>query len=146
MPKEVAVPIPFPSLEFFEALQKRTIEDSALFEKMGYCDTSFGARIGDELYAVHFEVYECVGVEKGGDPKKLDFVLSAPDAVWKKMVASIVENGGAAADQTLNTLSHIGDVVTVEYEDAEGHDRFYRFMASIQEFFDQARHLDVAVG
>ncbi len=78
--------------------------------------------------------------------EKLDFVLSAPEAVWKEMVASILANGGADAEHTLNTLSHIGDVVAVEYVDAEGHDRFYRFMASIQEFFDQARHLDVAVG
>jgi hypothetical protein len=36
-------------------------------------------------------------------------------------------------------------VIQVEFEDAEGHDRFYRFMASIQEFFDQARHLDVEI-
>jgi hypothetical protein len=39
----------------------------------------------------------------------------------------------------------VGDVIRVEYQDAEGHDRFYRYMASIQEFFDQARHLDVAL-
>jgi hypothetical protein len=37
----------------------------------------------------------------------------------------------------------MGDRMQVEYEDAEGHDKFYRFMATIQEFFDQARHVDV---
>ncbi len=31
----------------------------------------------------------------------------------------------------------------VEYEDPEGHDRFYRFMATIQAFFDEARTLDL---
>jgi hypothetical protein len=31
----------------------------------------------------------------------------------------------------------------VAYEDPEGHDKFYRFMASIQTFFDLARDLDV---
>ena len=137
--------IPFPSLEFFEALKKRTVEDSVTFEKLGYCDTDFGVRIGDALYSIHFEVYECCGVEEGGDPAKLDFVLSAPQAVWSEMIASIQQHGGADAAHTLNTLSHLGDVIQVEYEDAEGHDRFYRFMASIQEFFDQARHLDVEV-
>ena len=138
--------IPFPSLAFFEALRQRTVEDAALFEKLGYCDTDFGVRIDDQLYSIHFEVYECVGVEEGGDADKLDFVLAAPKAVWGEMVQSILDNGGADAAHTLNTLSHIGDVVQVEYVDAEGHDRFYRFMASIQEFFDQARHLDVEVG
>jgi hypothetical protein len=139
------VAIPFPSLAFFEALRKRTTADAALFEKLGYCDTSFGVRVGDELYTIHFEVYECIGVEQGGDPAKLDFVLAAPRGVWCGMVKSIVENGGADAAHTLNTLSHVGDVVRVEYQDAEGHDRFYRYMATLQEFFDQARHLDVAV-
>ena len=137
--------IPFPSLEFFEALKKRTLEDAAVFEKLGYCDTSFGVRIDDDLYSLVFEVYECVRVEKGGDPAALDFVLAAPRGVCCDMVESIVRNKGADAGHTLNTLSHIGDVVRMEYTDAEGHDRFYRFMASIQEFFDQARHLDVAV-
>jgi hypothetical protein len=139
------VPIPFPSLEFFEALKKRTLEDAARFEKLGYCDTSFGVKIDDELYTLAFEVYECVRVEKGGDVAALDFVLVAPRAVWCEMIESIVKNQGADAGHTLNTLSHIGDVVRVEYSDAEGHDRFYRFMTSIQEFFDQARHLDVSI-
>jgi hypothetical protein len=59
------------------------------------------------------------------------------------MIASIVRNGGADAAHTINTLSHVGDAVKVEYEDPEGHDRLFRFMASIQEFFDQACHLDI---
>jgi hypothetical protein len=139
-----AVAIAFPSLEFFEALKKRCSEDAAVFEKLGYCDTSFGVKVDDQLYALHFEVYECVKVEQGGNPAKLDFVLAAPRKVWCEMIESIVKNQGADAGHTLNTLSHVGDVIRVEYQDAEGHDRFYRFMASIQAFFDEARHLDVA--
>ncbi len=137
--------IAFPSLEFFQALADRTREDAATFEKLGYCDTSFGVKVGDTLYSLRFEVYECVGAEEGGDPAKLDFVLSAPRKVWNEMVKAIVRHSGADASHTLNTLSHIGDVIKVEYEDPEGHDRFYRFMASIQEFFDQARHLDLEI-
>lgn len=135
--------VPFPSLAFFEALAKRTVEDAATFEKLGYCDTTFGVDIDGALYTICFEVYECVGVTEGGDRSKLDFVLSAPRAVWTEMVEGIVKHGGADAAHTLNTLSHLGDVVKVEYEDPEGHDRFYRYMATLQEFFDQARHLDV---
>lgn len=142
---ESALAIAFPSLEFFEALRQRTLQDSAIFEKLGYCDTSFGVAVDGALYTVHFEVFECVGVEEGGDRAKLDFVLSAPRQVWNEMLESIRKHGGADAGHSINTLSHVGDVMKIEYEDAEGHDRFYRYMASIQEFFDQARHLDVEI-
>lgn len=140
------MPITFPSLEFFEALKKRTVEDPIPFEKLGTCDTHFGVRVGDRLFRIRFEVYECVEVAEGGDASGLDFVLVAPEETWREMVASILGHGGADAAHTLNTLSHVGDVIRVEYEDAEGHDCFYRFMATLQEFFDQARHLDVSVG
>jgi hypothetical protein len=135
----------FPSLGFFEALKERTREQKATFEKLGYCDTRFGVRVGDALFSVDFDVYECTGVEEGGDPAQLDFVLSGTPQVWNEMVESIQKNDGADAAHTLNTLSHIGDVIKVEYVDPEGFDKFYRYMASIQEFFDQARHLDVEI-
>ena len=140
------MPIRFPSLAFFQALQQRTKDAHDVFEKMGTCDTRFGVRIGDQLYSITFDVYDCVDVREGGDPAELDFVLSAPAPVWNAMIESIRKNGGAGIDHTLNTLTHLGDVVKVEYEDAEGHDKLYRFMATIQEFFDQAQHLDVVLG
>jgi hypothetical protein len=133
----------FPSLAFFEALQQRTKDQAAVFEKLGYCDTTFGIRVGDELYRVSFEIYECVEVAEGGDPSQLDFVLSAPPEVWREMLESIQANGGADAAHTINTLTHIGDTMKVEYEDPEGHDRFYRFMVTIQAFLDEAQHLDL---
>ncbi len=136
----------FPSLEFFKALQQRTKEESAAFEKLGYCDTTFGVRVDDALYRISFEIYECVEVEEGGDPAELDFVLSAPRPAWRDMLESILAHGGADAAHTINSLTHIGDVMKVEYEDPEGHDRFYRFMVTIQAFLDEAQHLDVDLG
>lgn len=135
--------VQFPSLAFFEALQERTREQKATFEKLGYCDTRFGVRVGDALYTVEFDVYECTGVEEGGDPAKLDFVLSGPAPTWNEMLESIAKNDGADAAHTLNTLSHLGDRIKLEFEDPEGFDKFYRYMASIQAFFDQAAALDV---
>ncbi|MBW2281486.1 MAG: hypothetical protein JRG82_12160 [Deltaproteobacteria bacterium] len=134
--------IRFPSLEFFQALQQK-IKDDPEFEKLGVCDTTFGVRVGDALFSLHFEVYECVDVREGGDPSELDFVITGPVDAWREMVDAIIEHGGADAAHTLNSLTHLGDVIQVEYEDPEGHDRLYRFMASIQAFFDQARHLEI---
>lgn len=133
----------FPSLDFFRALQERTLVARPRFEKLGYCDTTFGVRIGSDLYALTFEVYECTRVEKVDGSAELDFVLAGPRKLWKQLIESIVKNSGADTRHTLNTLSHVGDQIKVEYDDPEGADRFYRFMASIQEFFDQAQHLDI---
>ena len=135
--------IPFPSLEFFKALQQRTKDEAVAFEKLGYCDTTFGIRVGSELYRVAFEIYECVDVSEGGDVSELDFVLSAPLDLWREMLEAIRANGGADAAHTINTLTHVGDVMKVEYEDPEGHDRLYRFMATIQAFLDEASGLDL---
>ena len=95
------------------------------------------------LYRIVFEVYECVEVAEGGEPAELDFVLSAPPELWREMLESIHANGGADAAHTINSLTHIGDVMKVEYEDPEGHDRLYRFMATIQAFLDEASGLDL---
>lgn len=137
------MPVRFPSSSFFMALQHRTKDAHAVFEKLGYCDTRFGVRVGDDLYSITFDVYECTEVREGGDPAELDFVLVGQPEVWAEMIGSIRANGHADAGHTLNTLSHVGDVIQVEYEDPEGFDKFYRYMASIQEFFDQASHVDV---
>ncbi len=141
----MAAAVRFPSLDFFKALQQRTLDDEARFEKLGYCDTTFGVRIGPELYAIAFEVYECTGVRKATDTSELDFVLEAPPELWREMVTSILANQGADAAHSLNTLSHVGDRMKLVSHDAEGNDKFYRFMASLQEFFDQAHHLEVTL-
>jgi hypothetical protein len=137
------VALSFPSLAFFQALQQRTKEAADRFEKLGTCDTTFGVKVGDELYSVAFEVYECVDVREGGEPQDLDFVLVGSLETWKEMLRSILENGGADAGHTLNTLTHLGRSLRADFVDAEGHDKLFRFMATLQEFFDQAQHLEI---
>ncbi|MDD9801303.1 MAG: hypothetical protein OXU53_01895 [Deltaproteobacteria bacterium] len=136
--------IPFPSLEYFQALQQRTREDSDIFEKLGVCDVDFGAKVGERMFSVRFEVCECVEVREGGDPTALDFVLAGPPEIWREMLQAIAQHGGADAAHTLNTLTHVGNQIQVEAQDAEGSDKLFRYMASIQEFFDQGRHLEIA--
>lgn len=137
--------VAFPSLAFFQALQQRTEDAADRFEKLGYCDTTFGVRVGDELFHVAFEVYECTQVGEGAGPTPLDFVLAGSPDTWRDMMRAICAHGGADAAHTLNTLTHLGDVIAVEYDDAEGYDKFFRYMASLQEFFDQGQHVEVAL-
>lgn len=137
----------FPSLDFFQELARRMKANPAEFEKLGFCDTTMGVKVDGEnprLYALTFEVYECSDVRElsSGEDADLDFVLEAPPSLWKEMFESI-QNGGPTPAYTLNSLSHVGDRMKVVYEDPEGHDKFYRFMATLQAFVNQAADLEI---
>jgi len=138
----------FPSLEFFQELARRMKENPAEFEKLGFCDTVMGVKVDGKsprLYALTFEVFECSDVCELSRPDEasLDFVLEAPFSLWKEMFESIQANGRPTPAYTLNSLSHVGDRMKVVYDDPEGHDKFYRFMATLQAFVNQAADLEI---
>lgn len=138
----------FPSLEFFQELARRMAANPAVFEKLGFCDTVMGVKVDGEsshLYALTFEVFECTEVRElasAGDAE-LDFLLEAPLPLWREMFESIQKHGHPEPAYTLNSLSHVGDRMRVVYDDPEGHDKFYRFMATIQAFVDQASDIEI---
>ncbi|MBJ19197.1 MAG: hypothetical protein GY910_25430 [bacterium] len=141
--------IAFPSLDFFEELARRMESNAAEFEKLGFCDTVMGIKVdGDSshLYSLTFDVFDCSEVRElsRADDAELDFLLEAPLPLWKEMFESIQKNGRPDPAYTLNSLSHVGDRMRVVYDDPEGHDKFYRFMATIQAFVDQASDLEIA--
>ncbi|MEB2344924.1 MAG: hypothetical protein OZ948_09295 [Deltaproteobacteria bacterium] len=138
----------FPSLDFFRELARRMNADRATFEKLGFCDTVMGVRVQGptpHLYALTFEVFDCSDVREIGDAREaeLDFTLEAPLELWRAMLESICEHGRPAPEYTLNSLSHLGNRMRVVYDDPEGHDKLYRFMATLQAYFDNARDLEI---
>jgi hypothetical protein len=138
----------FPSVEFFRELARRMNADRPRFEKLGFCDVVMGVRVVGEsshLYELTFEVYECTDVRELKSPEdaELEFTLEAPVAIWRQMFESIRAHGFAEPALTLNSLSHIGDRMRVVYDTPEGHDKFYRFMATLQAFVDQAHDLEI---
>ena len=140
--------IKFPSVDFFQELARRMEVSAAEFEKLGFCDTIMGVKVdGDasHLYALTFEVFECSDVRELSSPDdaELDFTLDAPLSLWREMFESISKTGHPEPAYTLNSLSHVGDRMKVVYDDPEGHDKFYRFMATIQAFVDQASDLEI---
>lgn len=140
--------IKFPSIDFFQELARRMKANAAEFEKLGFCDTVMGVKVDAEdshLYALTFDVFDCSDVRELADAgdADLDFLLEAPLALWKEMFESIQKNGVPEPSYTLNSLSHIGDRMRVVYDDPEGHDKFYRFMATLQAFVDQASDLEI---
>jgi hypothetical protein len=140
--------VKFPSVDFFRELANRMNADRATFEKLGFCDTIMGVRIlgkTPHLYAVTFEVYECSDVRELGDPGEadLDFTLEAPVDLWRAMLESSRAHGRPEPQYTLNSLSHLGDRMRVVYDEPEGHDKFYRFMATLQAYVDNGRDLEI---
>ena len=129
--------------DLLRELAQRMREHRARFEKLGYCDAVVGIRQlgeGGRAWRLAFEVYECTAVDEVPEEalREFDFVLEADEALWDEMFDAIRSHGGADAPHTINTLSHLGDRMKVTYEDPEGHDKLYRYMATLQAFFDLA--------
>ena len=140
--------IEFPSLDFFRELASRMNADRTTFEKLGVCDTVMGVRVLGEpehLYVLTFEVFECVETRELSSPDEaeLDFTLEAPLELWREMLTSIQRSASAEPAYTLNSLSHLGNRMKVQYDDPGGHDKFYRFMATLQAYFDQTSDLEL---
>ncbi len=140
--------IKFPSVEFFQELARRMKANDREFEKLGFCDTVMGVKVdgkSSHLYSLTFDVFECSDVRElsSAEGAGFDFVLEAPFALWKEMLESVQKNGHPTPAFTLNSLSHVGDRMKVVYDDPEGHDKFYRFMATLQAFVDQAADLEI---
>ncbi len=141
------MPIAFPSLAFFVALQDAMRAERDRFSRLGFFDTTFGVRVdGDAPFEVTltFEVFDCTAVTAGVDASGVDFVLEGPFAAWREMLDTIHRLGAADTAHSLNTLTHFGEQLQVRYDDPDGHDKLYRFAESIQEFFDLSARIDVA--
>ncbi len=140
----------FPSTEYFEKLGERMAAEEARFRRLGFIDTTFGVTIADSNqlrnFILSFEVFELAGVREVDeiDAAAVDFTIAGDAAVWREMIDNIKRNGEADTHHDINTLTHFGEALKVSYAEPEGHDKLYRFMESIQEFFDLTSQLDVS--
>ena len=141
--------IKFPSAEFFEALKTRMASEQERFRRLGFIDTTFAVKVADNghprNFILEFEVFELKDVHEVDaiDPKKVDFTIEGDARVWQEMIENIHRNGEADSSHDINTLAHFGEQLKVVYDDPDGHDKLYRFMESIQKFFDLSSKVDV---
>jgi hypothetical protein len=142
--------ISFPSTDFFEALKAQMDASQDRFRRLGFIDTIFGVRVGQNgrarNFVLEFEVFDLKGIREvdGIDLKQVDFVIEGDGAVWREMFENIKRNGEADSSHDLNTLAHFGDRLKIVYDNPDGHDKLYRFMESIQQFFDLSSKVDVS--
>ncbi len=146
----------FPSVAFFVAVADRMNEERETFRKLGFADTTFGIRVlGDpgappRTFVLTLDTYSCTNVRevppRAPPPDGVDFVLEAPDSVWREMLASVGRDGHVDADHTINTLTHHDAPMRVEYRSPEGHDKLFRFSESVQLVFDLAARVEASAG
>jgi hypothetical protein len=142
--------VTFPSLLFFQALQNAMRQEEARFRRLGFIDTTFGVHVvgpdGQEWrYLLAFEVFDCREVRevRDFDLTAIDFVLKGDLGAWTEMLTNIHQNKGADVVHSLNTLTHFGERLQMEYDDPDNRDKFFRFQESIQQFFDLTHNLEL---
>jgi hypothetical protein len=142
--------VKFPSTEYFNALKDQMAADQARFRRLGFIDTTFGIGVAhngaSRNFVLAFEVFELKDVREVAELglAQLDFAIEGDLAVWREMIENIKRYGEADTAHDLNTLAHFGEALKISYADPEGHDKLYRFMESIQEFFDLSSRVELA--
>lgn len=142
--------VKFPSSEYFGALGERMAAAQDRFKRLGFIDTTFGVGVSGNgkprNFILAFEVFELKDAREVDaiDLAAVDFAIEGDASVWREMIENIQRNGEADTRHDLNTLAHFGEGLKVSYADPEGHDKLYRFMESIQEFFDLSSKIEIS--
>lgn len=138
-----AEPIVFPSVAWFEEL-RRLVNDDPGYRQIGTVDASMGVKVGDEVFVVTFEAFECSSVRSGNeyDLINVDFFIEMDSDAWKAMLENIKANGGAEAGQTLVSLDMLNEISNNATGDQLRADMFFRYNQSLQHFFDLSANLD----
>ncbi len=138
----------FPSLEWFEAVRMVfNSEDEYQTAGGGSCDALVGVKVGEEIYIVVFEGFECSAVQNAGedDLYDADFYLDMTADEWREMLENIAENGSADLHHSLNSLDLNKSPDSIAHslnEDGYRLDFFFRYNQTFQYFFDASSRID----
>jgi hypothetical protein len=145
----------FPSRGWFRALADRMVAAPEKYRKLGAMDLTLVPRIvfpdgHAEMYTLAFEGHRCTAVDRLETPADVrgrhPVILEGDYEAWKEMIECIRQTGHADLRHTLNYLT-LPDwpLRLVAVDDDEGQldvDRFYRYIETLQEFFDEAAHVE----
>jgi len=130
--------IPFPSLRWFEALAEVAALEAEHYRRLGVAEIRLGVSVGDMGFRIVFEDFGVAEVSSWDGRPPVDCVISASESDWRELVEHVREHSGADADHTLNSLVLSGRRFRLTGDEQLGVDRFYRFNATLQSFFDKA--------
>ncbi|MEX1255883.1 MAG: hypothetical protein WEE64_16250 [Dehalococcoidia bacterium] len=139
----------FPSVEWFDAIKDLVNNDEA-FKRLGTVDATVGVKVGDQIFQLTFEAFECTDAKEIQEHalRDLDFWLEQSPKEWQDMLQSIKQHGAADLQNTLNTIDLSRPEGFARSFDGYRRDAFYRFNQSLQHFFDSSAKIDTefAVG
>ena len=142
----------FPSVEWFQTLADCMAAQPEKYGRLGPLDLALIARIvhpdeRGEAFRLVFKGHACRAVERvEGDLRPLEgphtVIIEGPYDAWRGMVDNIRTHGAADREHTLDYLT-LPDrpLRLVPADGGEGQlevDRFYRYIESLQEFFNEA--------
>ena len=148
----MTITAPFPSDEWFSTLVAQATSDAAALERLGIADLRFGVEVIEpngtvRLFGIIFDGFDVTSV---GEVTEVDFapeaIVSGPMVAWVEMIGSIEALGHADGAHSLNSLTIFGTPLVLRASDPMGHDKFFRFMGTIQELFDQAGRSAASIG
>ena len=131
----------FPSLEWFEAVRSAANVDPA-FRSLGTAEAQVGVKVGEQVYVLDFDAFECAGVSQVEKYalRDVDFYLDMAPEAWRSLLTNVMENGGADSEHTFNTLDVESGIV--ESSNPYGLNSFPRYHVTIQRFFDLAGQVE----
>ena len=137
----------FPSLEWFDEVREVfNANEEYHGAGGGACDTTFGVKIGDEIFQLTMEGLECTSASRidEADLKNVDFYLEMDPEEWHGMIANIKDNDGANLNWTLNTLDLDRDerLAKSVTGDQYREDLFFRYNQTLQFFFDASARIE----
>jgi hypothetical protein len=135
----------FPSVEWFQGLQELVNGDPE-FRHLGSVDAIMGVSVGERVFMITFEAFECMEVKEGTEYDLIDadFFLNMTMDQWQDLIINTRENGGADLSHTLNTLDLTieGGISGNATGDQLRADIFFRINQSLQHFFDSSAQFE----
>ena len=131
----------FPSIDWFDSVRAAANSDRE-FRALGSCDAKVGIKVGEQVFVLKFEAFECAGASEGGEDSLLDgdFCLSMGPDAWRGLLENIRRNGAADSEHTFNTLDIENGIV--ESPNAYGANNFLRYHLTLQRLFDLSAHME----
>ena len=137
----------FPSLEWFEDV-RIAANAGGVLRRLGSCNASVGAKVGECVYLLSFEGFECAAVERieADSLMYADFYLDMPLDDWTGLVRCIRDNGRADAEHSLNRLDLALPGGIAKSADEYRRNGFLRYHLTLQAFFDAAAEVETTFG
>ncbi len=145
-PAPAPAPIPFPSVAWFQRLAAIMRADEKAFRELGPLDCVMVVAVTHdvgrhELFAITFAGYAVSTVRALvtlDEAPRSHFVIAGPLAAWRAMIENIRAHGAPELAYTLNSLTLPDDPLRLDGPDQLEIDAFYRYIQSLQRFFDGA--------